>query len=83
LLQSVLETMEKSYDLFMTEGFDPVLKQWKKYAGFLGKQIIVQDGIEMFRGLAYDIDKEGALILKLESGSLRRVVVGDVSLPPK
>jgi biotin-[acetyl-CoA-carboxylase] ligase BirA-like protein len=81
LLRAVLEELEKFYDLFIIRGFDPVLTQWKKYAGFLGKQIAVQDGTERIRGLAYDVDTEGALILKLENASLRRVVVGDVSLP--
>lgn len=80
LFRAVLEELEKFYDLFITEGFDPVLTQWKKYAGFLGKQIAVQDGTEKICGLAFDVDTDGALILKLENATLRRVVVGDVSL---
>jgi len=31
-------------------------------------------------GLASDVDPEGALVLRLEDGTVKRVFVGDISL---
>lgn len=80
LLRVVLEDLEKIYDLYNLKGFTPILEKWKKYANFLGHKVEVTDGREKIKGLALDVDDEGALVLRLEDGKTRRVFVGDVSL---
>jgi biotin-(acetyl-CoA carboxylase) ligase len=42
--------------------------------------VMVTDQNERLKGLALDVDLEGALILRLEDGTTRRIVVGDVVL---
>jgi biotin-(acetyl-CoA carboxylase) ligase len=44
----------------------------------MGKPVQVTKGDEIINGLAYDIDDEGALIVKLSSGSLKRISFGDL-----
>jgi len=83
LFRSLLERLENLYELFLREGFNPVLKEWKNYAGFLGRQVEVTSPTEKLSGLALDVDHEGALVLRLEDGTMRRVFVGDVSLRTK
>jgi BirA family biotin operon repressor/biotin-[acetyl-CoA-carboxylase] ligase len=78
LLKALLERMEKMYYESAQAGLAPILEKWKTYAGFLGHELVVSDGKERLRGLALDVDSEGALVLKLEDGATRRVVVGDV-----
>jgi BirA family biotin operon repressor/biotin-[acetyl-CoA-carboxylase] ligase len=80
LLRAVLEKLENSYELFMKEGFDPILTKWKRYAGFLGCQVEVACGTEKWVGLASDVSNDGSLILRLEDGALKRFSVGDVTL---
>lgn len=80
LFRDLLERLENLYELFMREGFNPILREWKSYAGFLGQQVEVTSPAERLTGLALDVDHEGALILRLEDGATRRVFVGDVSL---
>jgi BirA family biotin operon repressor/biotin-[acetyl-CoA-carboxylase] ligase len=80
LFQSILESLEKYCDQLDTQGFDPVLNRWKQYAGFLSKKILVHCEKGIVRGAADDVDEEGALVLRLENGSLRRFIVGAVSL---
>lgn len=80
LLRALLEEMERSYDRYVEAGFVPLLERWKRYAGFLGHVVVVTDQNGRLNGLALDVDLEGALILRLEDGTTRRIVVGDVVL---
>jgi len=78
LFRALLEKLEKVYELFMKEGFRPVLEEWKKYAFFLGRQVEVTIQRENVSGLALDVDQDGALVLKLENGRTKQVFVGDI-----
>jgi BirA family biotin operon repressor/biotin-[acetyl-CoA-carboxylase] ligase len=80
LFRVLLEHLENLYELFTKEGFSPVLREWKDYADFLGRQVIIISLTEKIHGLALDVDNDGALIMRLADGSVRRVFVGDVSL---
>lgn len=83
LFRILLEKMEALYEQFTKEGLDPILEEWKKYADFLGRKVEIITQNEKLSGLALDIDREGALVLKLEDGTSKRVFVGDVSLRTK
>jgi BirA family biotin operon repressor/biotin-[acetyl-CoA-carboxylase] ligase len=80
VFSELVKQMEKEYDLFLQMGFARVLEEWKRYAVFLVKGVEVASGSERLQGLAVDIDDEGALVLKLEDGVLKRVFAGDVAL---
>lgn len=80
LFRALLERLENLYELFVEEGFNPILEEWKKYAGFLGCKVEVTGPAGKMSGLALDVDYEGALVLRLEDGTVKRVFVGDVSV---
>lgn len=80
LFRALLERLENLYELFIKEGFNPILNEWKNYAGFLGCKVEVSSPAGKMSGLALDIDDEGALVLRLEDGTVKRVFVGDVSV---
>jgi BirA family biotin operon repressor/biotin-[acetyl-CoA-carboxylase] ligase len=80
LLRAMLERFESLYDLFLKEGFTPVLEKWKRYAGFLGPKVEVLNGTEHLMGIALNVEADGSLTVKLEDGTVKRVLVGDVSL---
>jgi BirA family biotin operon repressor/biotin-[acetyl-CoA-carboxylase] ligase len=79
LFNRLLEKLEATYALYTRRGFNSILKRWKSYAGFLGQEVEVTDRNEKITGLAYDVNKDGALILMLENGAFKHVFVGDVS----
>ena len=83
LFRTVLERLEYVYELFVKEGFASVLTMWKKYATFLGCKVEVLTGTEKLVGLALDVDDDGGLTVKLENGTVKHVLVGDVSLRQK
>ena len=80
LFKALLEKLENIYELFLKEGFGPVLEKWKAYAGFLGRQVEVASDSEKLCGLALDVDSEGALVLRIEDETVGRVFAGDLSL---
>jgi BirA family biotin operon repressor/biotin-[acetyl-CoA-carboxylase] ligase len=78
LLASLLEELEQNYGVFMESGFSALLNRWKRYATFLGQQVVIKE--QGVKGLALDVDVDGALLVKLKDGSIRKILVGDVSL---
>lgn len=80
LFRVLLERLESLYELFMKEGFAPVLGKWKEYAGFLNCKVEVSSAAEKWVGLALDVGDDGSLVMRLEDGTVKRVFAGDVSL---
>jgi len=80
LFRAVVERLECIYEIFLKEDFAPVLREWKKHAGFLGSKVKVINDAEELVGLALDVEDDGALTIKLENGTVKRVLAGDVSL---
>ncbi|MEM3579049.1 MAG: biotin--[acetyl-CoA-carboxylase] ligase [Candidatus Bathyarchaeia archaeon] len=80
LFKALLEKMDSLYQIFLKEGFTPILKGWKGFASFLGSQVEVSCDGEKFVGTASDINDDGALVLRLKDGSVKRFFVGEISL---
>lgn len=57
-----------------------LIEAWQSYSVTLGHQVTVNSGEQTWVGLAEAVDASGALLLRLESGELRRVLAGDVTL---
>lgn len=53
---------------------------WTARLATLGRQVIVTTGQEVLRGVAEEVDLDGALLLRTPDGDLRRLVAGDVTL---
>jgi biotin-(acetyl-CoA carboxylase) ligase len=49
-------------------------------AGFLGFGVRVVEEKGILEGTAVDVDEEGALILRLGNGTVRRVTFGDLAV---
>jgi BirA family biotin operon repressor/biotin-[acetyl-CoA-carboxylase] ligase len=76
----LLEKLDSIYEQFLKEGFTWVVREWKKYADFIGGTVKVAGDAEKLCGLALDVDDDGALVIGLEDGTVKRFFVGDVSL---
>lgn len=81
LTAAVLTEFEKLYMEFVKTGsIEFFLKEYKEKSAVLGKEIRVISKREEITGLAVDISAEGQLVLRLEDGSLREVMSGEVSV---
>lgn len=56
---------------------DTLISQWKEYTGTLKKQVSITTLKDTFYGFAEDVDDSGALLLKMEDGTTKRVIYGD------
>jgi BirA family biotin operon repressor/biotin-[acetyl-CoA-carboxylase] ligase len=57
--------------------FESVIPEWKQYSVTLQRQVRIVTQLEESEGLAIDVDENGALILKLADGSLKKIIYGD------
>jgi BirA family biotin operon repressor/biotin-[acetyl-CoA-carboxylase] ligase len=80
LVIEVLRQIEQFYNMLITLGKYPLLNEWKILSSTLGKSVRVIIGDETLIGLAEDIDDNGMLILKLDSGLRRQISAGDITL---
>ena len=78
LVIEILRQIEHFYGMLMKLGKHPLLNEWKILSSTLGKSVKVVIGDEILIGLAEDIDDNGMLILKLDSGLRRQISSGDV-----
>ena len=77
LARALLEQFESVYDLLALNA-DDVLAGWRERDLTRGRQVRVS-GAEDLGGVAEDVDRTGALLVKTSTG-IRRIVAGDVSV---
>lgn len=78
LLQEMLRSLEKWYGKLKQGHFDVVIAHWKKYSSTLSKRVRVTDPGGIVEGIAVDLDKDGGLLIKLDSGRIIKKMAGDV-----
>jgi len=76
--QRLYSNVEKWYDIFLKDGFDPVVAGWKGFFSSEGKTVKVTAFNRTIEGLCMGIDKGGALLVRTPSGVIERVISGDV-----
>jgi BirA family biotin operon repressor/biotin-[acetyl-CoA-carboxylase] ligase len=64
--------------LWLAEGFEPVRDAWLARAAGLGGPCTARLERETLTGVAEGLDADGALLLRLPGGMLRRITAGDV-----
>jgi BirA family biotin operon repressor/biotin-[acetyl-CoA-carboxylase] ligase len=80
LICVLLKEFESCYERFKRREFESLLSEWRSMTSFLGKEVEVVSFAERLHGMAVDIDENGALIIKLEDGTKRKIVAGDVTV---
>ncbi len=74
----LIQNLDRCYGDLEDQGFPSIARRWEKFFQLRGKRVRVDMPDRPAFGKAMGIDGEGALILKDERGSLRRIVAGDV-----
>jgi len=78
LLQEILRKVESNYLLFQKKGPHPIIEKWREYNITLGKRVKVYFHKEHIEGEAVDIDIDGGLLVRRDSGVTDKVMSGDV-----
>ena len=80
LVQCFLIEFEMIYKKFMAYGFSSVRNEWKTLNNTLGVRVKVNDGGKETKGQAIDIDNDGFLLVRSNSGTVHRIISGDVTI---
>ena len=74
LLAGFLDAFENRLEAL---SLDAVIPEWKRHTLTLGRPVKIVTTRETLEGVAVDVDENGALLLQLSDGSIKKIVSGD------
>jgi len=80
LLRNILRRLDNYYPYLQKGELGTITNRWRELSATLGKQVRVSFQGEVIEGQAVDIDSEGALLLRLDSGFVKCLTGGEVSM---
>ena len=78
MLQEILRSLEEWCQKLNKEGLGSVNLRWKKLSSTLGKRVKISDSAGEVEGQAIDLDKDGGLMIRRDSGVVVKRLTGDV-----
>lgn len=78
LLQELLRRIENNYSLLEDKGTQIIIDKWRSFSLTLGRRVKVYCQDKHIEGQAVDIDQDGALLIRKDSGLTQKVFSGDV-----
>ncbi len=78
LTRELLRETERQYNLFREKGFEHIVTEWRNLSYMLGERVKVICQNKKIEGYAVDLDLNGALVIRLDSGFTEKVTAGDV-----
>ncbi|MFQ5579803.1 MAG: biotin--[acetyl-CoA-carboxylase] ligase [Nitrospiria bacterium] len=79
LLNVILEALSEQISLLHEGKKDLLIQRIQKECATLGKKVRVNTIRQEFEGLAEEIDGDGALLIRMGDGRLRRILIGDIT----
>jgi BirA family transcriptional regulator, biotin operon repressor / biotin---[acetyl-CoA-carboxylase] ligase len=71
------EFLNEFENIVNVKALENVISIWKKCTTTIGRQVKIVTSREISEGLATDVDENGALVLKLADGSIKKIIYGD------
>ncbi|MDD3088287.1 MAG: biotin--[acetyl-CoA-carboxylase] ligase [Candidatus Omnitrophica bacterium] len=78
IFQNILFRLENNYFIFQKKGASVIAEKWRQLSLTLGKRVKVYSHREHIDGEAVDIDSDGGLLVRCDSGLTQKVTAGDV-----
>lgn len=79
-VKALLKNLDKLYKVFNNGKLDKIINEYKELSAILDRRVQINYHNKFISGHAVDVDTEGALILRLDSGFRERVLTGDVTM---
>jgi BirA family biotin operon repressor/biotin-[acetyl-CoA-carboxylase] ligase len=80
LLGSLLDHLEEEYSRLSKGQGARLINEWGRRNVTLGREVRISQGRQVLGGTAIGLDKSGALVVRLKSGEVRKILSGDVAL---
>jgi BirA family biotin operon repressor/biotin-[acetyl-CoA-carboxylase] ligase len=78
LIQEILRMIEAEYKSFLKGNVGSIIEKWREYSSTLHSRVRVTCHKEAIEGEAVDIDMDGGLLVRKDSGFVEKVMAGDV-----
>jgi len=78
LLREILRKIEENYLTFQKNGSRQIIDKWREWSISLGRRVRVACQKAHIEGEALDIDTDGGLLIRNDSGLVQKVMSGDV-----
>jgi BirA family biotin operon repressor/biotin-[acetyl-CoA-carboxylase] ligase len=75
---SILHEFESRYEELRAVGASSLVRELRPLLDCLGREVMVSDGASKISGFAEDIDDEGRLVLRLPSGTRKKIGSGEI-----
>jgi BirA family biotin operon repressor/biotin-[acetyl-CoA-carboxylase] ligase len=82
-LRVLSQALARWLEVWDSYGFEPIRHAWTARASGLGEPCVVRLPGETLDGVAEGLDEDGALVLRLGGGAVRRIAAGDVFFPAR
>jgi BirA family transcriptional regulator, biotin operon repressor / biotin---[acetyl-CoA-carboxylase] ligase len=76
----LLRRFESRYDEWVKDGFAAIAPVWRALSVLDGRRVAISAPGDAFEGVCAGIDDDGALLVEVGPGPVRRVLAGDVTL---
>lgn len=83
LLAAVLDRLSAGFRAFQGSGGRPDLTGWTTRAALLHERVEVETATATHTGVFTGIEEDGALVLRDDTGGVRRIVAGDLTRGPR
>ncbi len=80
VVQEILRAFEHWYHRLEKKGFDEIMQVWKERSHTLGQWVRITDPAGAVEGVAFDLDTDGGLLIRKDSGIVVKKMAGDVHL---
>lgn len=74
----LLEELDRFYSLYECRGFAAIREAWLGYFHLHGRRVTVENLQRCQEGTVAGLDRDGALLLQLDDGTVERIVAGDL-----
>lgn len=80
LIAILCRRMETWYDAWTARGFAPIREALRPWIGLFGHVVHLTAGTQRLEGVAQDLDEQGRLVVRLDSGLRRAFDAGEITL---
>lgn len=78
LVKEILRDIEYFYLLFKKKGAQPIIEKWRQLSFLTGERVEVACQKKKLTGVVLDIDSDGSLLIREDSGFIKRLTAGDI-----
>jgi BirA family biotin operon repressor/biotin-[acetyl-CoA-carboxylase] ligase len=80
MLERFCRRLDTAYRIWEMEGFGAIRAELRAMMDALGRMVRLSAGREQVEGQAMDIDEQGRLLVRLDSGIIRAFAAGEVTV---